>query len=172
MPLVPNFTTSQTQGSPSIIKLTDTATGSNVAITGRRILLVDNVGNYVKPDGNLTDYIVWALADTTIDIDCLSTDMALNITVNWVDVSGATIETKTILNGFTLYNEQFYYNLTTKQSSNPLRLDNENYAKNKSMLRMYIDSGNQAITNGNDIKNAQLSYDKATYLSNNENLFF
>ncbi len=172
MPLTPNFTDSQTQGSPSIITLTDTSTGSNVAITERRVFLIDQLGNFIKTVGNVNDYTTWALVDTSIDIDCLSTDMALNITVNWVDVGGATIETKTTLSGFTLYNEQFYYNLTTKQSSNPKRLDNENYAKNKSMLRMYIDSGNQSILNASDIKNAQLSYDKATYLSQNENLFF
>lgn len=172
MPLTPNFLDSQTQGSPSIITLTDTSTGSNVAIVARRVFLIDQNGNYIKTDGNVNDYTLWALVDSSIDIDCLKVDMALNITVNWVDAGGATIETKTKLSGFTLYNEQFDYNLTTKQSSNPRRLDNENYLKNKSALRNYIDSGNQVLIYGNDIKNAQLSYDKATFLSQNETLFF
>jgi len=172
MPLTPNFTDSQTQGNPSVITLADTSTGSDVSITERRVFLIDQNGNYIKTDGNVNDYTVWALVDTEIDIDCLKVDMALNITVNWVNVSGVTIETKTKLSGFTLYNEQFYYNLTTKQSSDPRRLDNENYLKNKSALRNYIDSGNQALIYGNDIKNAQLSYDKATFLSQNETSFF
>jgi len=81
MPLVPNFSTSQSAGSPSVITITDTSTGSDVAVTQRRVYLLDWQGNYVVPSGTTTNYIQWPIAQATINIDCLTQDMALEVTV-------------------------------------------------------------------------------------------
>lgn len=179
MPLTPNFSSSQTTGEPSIAVLTDTSTGSNVSIVSRRVYLVNSEGDYVVPTGTSTDYVVWPIVSgtgDTIDIDVLTEDAALDITVNWVDISGVTVETKTTLCGFTLYNESFYYSLTQAQASQsqppPMIIQDTNYYSNKMILRVQIDSGNNAITLGNDITTAQNCYDLATYMVTNQDYYF
>lgn len=175
MPLTPNFSTSQQAGLPSNVIITDTSTGSDVAITERRVYLVNYAGEYVVADGTTTNYTVWPLAQSSISIDCLTQDTALQVTVNWVDVGGITLYTKTSLAGFTLFNETFYYSLTQGQAaiSQPSYiLQDTTYFQNKSKLRCLIDSGNQAITLGYDITSAQECYDLATFLVTNQNLYF
>jgi len=175
MPLTPNFSTSQQAGLPSNVIITDTSTGSDVAIVSRRVFLVNYAGEYVVADGTTTNYTVWPLAQSSISIDCLSADAALSVTVNWVDAGGVTLYTKTTLAGFTLYNLTFYYSLTQGQAaiSNPSYILQDNtYFQNKSRLRVLIDSGNQAVTLGYDITTAQECYDLATYMVNNQNNLF
>lgn len=175
MPLTPNFSTSQQAGLPSNVIITDTSTGSDVAIVSRRVFLVNYAGEYVVADGTTTNYTVWPLAQSSISIDCLSADAALSVTVNWVDAGGVTLYTKTSLAGFTLFNETFYYSLTQGQAaiSNPSYILQDNtYFQNKSRLRVLIDSGNQAVTLGYDITTAQECYDLATYMVNNQNNLF
>ena len=176
MPLVPNFSTSQQAGLPSNVIVTDTSTGSDVAIVERRVYLTNYAGEYlVESTNTTTDYTVWPLAQTSISIDCLTQDTALSITVNWVDVGGVTLYTKTVLAGFTLYNETFYYSLTQGQAavSNPsFILQDTNYFNNKSKLRCLIDSGNQSVTLGYDITSAQECYDLATVMVTNQNIYF
>jgi hypothetical protein len=175
MPLVPNFSTSQQAGLPSNVIVTDTSTGSDVAITGRRVFLVNYAGEYVVPSGTTTNYVVWPLAQTSISINCLTADSALSVTVNWVNSAGVTLYTKTSLAGFTLYNLTFYYSLTQGQAaiSNPsFILQDTTYFQNKSKLKTLIDSGNNAITLGYDITSAQECYDLATYMVTNQNLLF
>jgi hypothetical protein len=175
MPLTPNFSTSQQAGLPSDVIITDTSTGSDVAIVERRVYLVNYAGEYVVADGTTTDYTVWPLAQSSISIDCLTADTALTVTVNWVDVSGVTLYTKTVLAGFTLYNETFYYSLTQGQAavSNPSYiLQDTTYFQNKSKLRSLIDSGDQAVTLGYDITSAQTCYDLATFMVTNQNNYF
>lgn len=175
MPLTPNFSTSQQAGLPSDVIITDTSTGSDVAIVSRRVYLVNYAGEYVVADGTTTDYTVWPLAQSSISIDCLTADTALTVTVDWVDVSGVTLYTKTVLAGFTLYNETFYYSLTQGQAavSNPSYiLQDTTYFQNKSKLRCLIDSGDQAVTLGYDITSAQTCYDLATFMVTNQNNYF
>lgn len=175
MPLVPNFSTSQTAGSPSVINIQDTSTGSDVAVTQRRVYLVDWQGNYVVPSGTTTNYVQWPIAQSTISIDCLSEDMALEITVEWLNVSNVALYDETKLVGFTLYNETFYYSLTQAQAaaSTPTTiLQDTTFLKNKSNLRLFIDSGNQAVTLASDIVSAQQCYNLASNLVTNQDFFF
>ncbi len=175
MPLVPNFSTSQTAGSPSVINIQDTSTGSDVAVTQRRVYLVDWQGNYVVPSGTTTDYVQWDIAQSTIAIDCLSEDMALEITVEWLNVSNVALYDETKLVGFTLYNETFYYSLTQAQAaaSTPTTiLQDTTFVKNKSNLRLFIDSGDQAVVLGYDIVSAQQCYNLASNLVTNQDFFF
>lgn len=175
MPLVPNFTTSQQAGLPSNVIITDASTGSDVAIVSRRVFLVNYAGEYLVADGTTTNYTVWPLAQSSISIDCLDQDTAVQITVNWVDAGGVTLYTKTSLAGFTLYNETFYYSLTQGQAaiSQPSYiLQDTTYFSNKSKLRVLIDSGNQAVTLGYDITTAQICYDLATDMVSNQNYLF
>jgi hypothetical protein len=175
MPLTPNFSTSQQAGLPSNVIITDTSTGSDLAIVSRRVFLVNYAGEYVVADGTTTNYTVWPLAQSSISIDCLSADAALSVTVNWVNAAGVTLYTKTSLAGFTLFNLTFYYSLTQGQAaiSNPSYILQDNtYFQNKSKLKTLIESGNNAVTLGYDITSAQVCYDLATYMVNNQNNLF
>lgn len=172
MPLTPNFTASQFSGTPSVITLTDTSTGSDVAITSRRVYLLQANGTFLVPAGTTTDYVVWDLVDTSIDLDVLSQDSALSITVQWMSSTNTIVTSKTISFAFTAYNETFYYGLTESQVANSNLSASTNWYQTKLILRVEIDSADQAITFASDIYSAQAALNRATYISTNQALFF
>ena len=181
MAITVSFTTEQTIGEPQNITINDTSTGTDGTAVSRRIYLVDNLGNYITENGSSTSvaYTTWPLAQgSSITLDVLEQDMALNITLCYVTSGGAVANgaTDTELCGFTLYNETFYYSLTQAQASQnsppPTILQDSNYYMNKTILRTNIDAGNQAISLGDDITSAQSCYDLATYMTNNQADFF
>ena len=173
MALTPNFTVSQSSGTPNIITAVDASSGSDSNITQRRIFLLKADGTYLVPTGTTTNYIQWAWANSTIALNVLTKDTALAITVQWLDINNTVLYTKTISFGFTAYNETFYYGLT--QGEVPIvtpTMINTNYYQNKMQLRVFIDSGNQSISFASDIYSAQVAYDNATYLVTNANFNF
>jgi hypothetical protein len=172
MPLTPNFTSSQFSGTPSIITLNDTSTGSDVTIASRRVYLLQANGTFLVPAGTTTDYVVWDLVDTSIDLDVLSQDSALSITVQWMSGLNTVVTSKTISFAFTAYNETFYYGLTESQVANSNLSASTNWYQTKLVLRVEIDSADQAITFASDIYSAQAALNRATYISTNQALFF
>jgi len=172
MPFVPNFTASQYSGTPSVITLTDTSTGSDVTIASRRVYLLQANGTFLVPAGTTTDYIVWDLVDTSIDLDVLSQDSALSITVQWMSGINTVVTSKTISFAFTAYNETFYYGLTESQVANSNLSASVNWYQTKLVLRVEIDSADQAITFASDIYSAQAALNRATYISTNQAYFF
>ena len=172
MALSPNFSAAQPLGTPEIIQITDTSTGSDGAITQRRVYLRDKAGNNILPEGTSTDYVVWDYADSSIDIECLTKDYALRITVQWLDVTDVVLyDTEQIL-GFTSFNEDFAYTLTQMLSANPLRVNDSGFLQNFSNLRNYIDSGNQALERQSDMFSAQRCYDAGTNIRLNSGYLF
>jgi len=174
MALTPNFSATQTLGSPSIITLTDTSTGTDVLVTQRRVYLAKADGTYIVPEGTTTDYVVWDdfPATTSIDIDCLDKDYALNVTVQWLNVGNGVLYTKTTLVLVTLYNETFAFSLVQGQRSNPLLMSNVNYRFNQSTLRVEIDNATTAVNTWGDIDAAQSCLDRAREISDNIQNFF
>ena len=164
--LIPDFYATQTLGLPSKITLVDTSTGSDTAIISREIQLALFNGSLLTPA------VSWAPELTTILLDVLTEDTALQITVIWKDINGITLYTKTKLYVFTMYNETFDYSLTSSQASTPLIANDTNYYLNRIKLRTEIDNAKTALSIGGSISNAQYSCDRATYLSSNANLFF
>ncbi len=164
MALVPNFTTAQTVGLPEDITLTDTSQGLDSDIFERRVYFQVSDGSYLVESGTTTDYEIWPYADQSETFDVLDQDEAIDVRVDWVNSVGTVLYTKTILSGFTLFNETFDYGLTQMLAGNPLLINDNNFFFNKMSLRVYIDSGNNAITLASDITSAQLCYDKATEL--------
>jgi hypothetical protein len=168
MALTPSFSTAQPVGEPSVIRLTDTSTGADAAVTQRRVYIQKADGSYLVPEGTETDYVEWELADTTIDIDCLDKDYGVAITVEWLDVTDEVLyDEEEDAVGFTSYNEDFDYGLTQMMAGNPLLVNDANFFNNKSQLRTLIDSGNQAILRASDLYSAQLCYDAATLIRTN-----
>lgn len=179
MPLSVSFTTSQTLGNESGINLVDTTTGSDPATSARRIYLQTATNQYLTANGisDTIAYTLWPIASgNSLTLDYLTEDMALNITLAYVDSGGTTLADDFELSGFTLYNESFYYELTQNQALQnqppPMIIQDSNYYMNKMILRVEIDSGNNAITYGSDIVSAQDCYSRATYMRLNENDFF
>lgn len=82
-----SFTTSQVLGFPSQIIFTDTTSGGTGSSTERRIYLRKSDGTFLVPTGISTQYIVWAINLPTLVVDALDKDYALQITVEWVQVT-------------------------------------------------------------------------------------
>jgi len=172
MPLSPNFTASQNSGTPNLIFLTDTSTGSDGTITKRRIYLLQSNGTYLVPAGTVTDYIEWALVDTTTSLNVLIQDTALSITVQWLTSVNVVVATKTTSFAFTAYNETFYYGLTESQVANANLTASTNWYQTKMILRVELDSAYQAISFASDIFSAQAALNRATFISTNQSYFF
>ena len=172
MPISPSFTASQNSGTPNLIFLTDTSTGSDVTITKRRIYLLQSNGTYLVPTGTTTDYIEWALVDTTTSLNVLIQDTALSITVEWLSASDVVVANKTTSFAFTAYNETFYYGLTESQVANANLTASTNWYQTKMILRVELDSAYQAISFASDIFSAQAALNRATFISTNQSYFF
>lgn len=174
MPLTPNFSASSNSGSPSIITFVDTSTGSDSSITGRRLYMLQADGTYLVPSGTTTDYVVWALADSSISVDVLTQDTALSVTVDWVDINNTVLYTKTIAFGFDAFGWNFYYGLTQTQIpiTNPSVALSTNYYYNKMVLRVLLDSAEQAISYASDIYSAQVCFDSETFMIQNASFNF
>jgi len=175
MPIVANFSASQTPGDPEDILLTDTSTGTDVAVTQRRVYIQTAAGDYLVEEGTTTEYEAWDDFPSTTELtltDILSKDFAVRIVVQWLDVSNVVLYDKTLYYGFTCYNEDFDYELTQTVAGNPLLISDNNFWGNKSTLRGFIDSGDNAITRNSDIAAAQQCYDLATNMRTNSQYLF
>lgn len=162
MALTVSFTASQSLGEESSINLTDTSSGSDVAVTQRRVYIALPDGSFLVPTGTTTEYVEWSYSDSTITIDCLTEDSAVLITVQWLSVADAVLYDDSAQYGFTLYNETFDYQLTQILSGNPLLINDNGFWESKSALREKIDSGNNAVEFASDIFAAQQCYNAAT----------
>jgi hypothetical protein len=79
-----NFSVTPNTADISKFTLTDTSTGSDAGLTGRRIYLYKTDGTTIVPAGTSTEYILWPLVATigdTIEIDVLDKDYAISIVV-------------------------------------------------------------------------------------------
>lgn len=166
MALNPSFSAAQSSALPSTIVLTDSSTGSDVLVTSRLITILDAEGNETET--------VWPYADTTIDLDILTQDAALTITVEWLNNVPAILYTVENSYCFTAYNETFYYGLSVGEVpiTNPNQAMSTNYYQNKCKFRTYLDGANQAISFASDIYTSQALLDAATFMNVNSTDFF
>ena len=172
MAISPSFTASQNSGTPSIISLQDTSTGTDVTIAKRRVYLLQSDGTYLVPTGTTTNYIDWSIADISISLNVLVQDTALSITVQWLTSSNVLVANKTTSFAFTAYNETFYYGLTESQVANANLTASTNWYQTKMILRVELDSAYQAISFASDIFSAQAALNRATYITTNQSFFF
>ena len=173
MPYVQNFSASQVSGFPGLIYLTNSSTGTDAAITALRAYFITAESTYLVVSGTTTDYNAWPLASTTKSFDVLpGQDYSLNIKVDWVDVSGNVLYTKTILYCFTMYSKTFYYGLTQNQTSDPNIVNDTNYYNNKMKLKCSIDEAISAVDDASDIYSSQSALNRAQELISNQNDYF
>lgn len=175
MAITPNFTRGQTLGLPREINLVDTSTGSDTqSITKRRVYITDKDGNYIVEEGTTTDYEEWNdyPATTTITLDVLDYDMAVNIRVDWLNASNVVQQTKTILSDFTLYAKTYYIFLTKAQSSNSNLRNNANFYQNYIKLLVSIKEADDSVVLLSDIGSSQAALNRARKLIDNPSNFF
>lgn len=118
------------------------------------------------------EYNYWPYSDTVISYDLLDKMYGLRITVEWLGATNNILYAVTQLVGLTGFGEEFDYNLTTMLAANPLLVNDNSFFRSKTNLRLFIDSGNQAIVQSSDITSAQLCYNEATKLMLGSEYYF
>lgn len=172
MALTPAFTISQTALNPALILATDTSTGSDVAITQRRIFFQTAYGTYLVVDGTLTDYETWSYADASKTFDVLDKDHSLSITLQWLDAGGNVLYTLTQVYALTEYNKQFLYHLIQLQALTPDAIADKGYFASMATYWMNIIGAIKAIEIGADVAAAQNCLDRATDMKTNQTAYF
>ena len=166
MSFVPDFSATQSPGSPKNITFTDTSTGSEGAIDSRRIYIQQPNGTFLVEEGVSVDYNEWPLPlSTPIELeDILSIDIGARVVIEYLDSGGTILYDKTKYYGFNCFNKDFDYKLTQNVASNPLLMNDNRFWANKDLLQTYIKSGDNAIERASDINACQQCYDLATEL--------
>jgi hypothetical protein len=100
------------------------------------------------------------------------TDVAVTITVEWLDISNVVLYSVSNNYGLTGFNEQFDYGLTQMLTANPVLINDNNFFGNKMDLRVAIDSGNQALALANDLFATQQCYNVANNIRTNSVYYF
>lgn len=172
MAFTPSFTAIQVYSSPINLELTDTSSGNDAAIAGRRVYITNDAGEYVVPTGTTTNYILWPYANSSIDIPILTSDMALWARVSWVNVSGTELYSDEILKKFDYYSFTFLYSLSVQQAANNRFLADQNYFNNKSDMMVNEDDAANAVDIGSDIMSAQNALNRANYFVTYKQNFF
>lgn len=172
MALTPSFTISQTALNPALVYATDTSTGSDAAVTARRITFTDANGNTLVTSGTTTSYNAWALVDTTGTFNVLTQDYAVSILVQWVNVSGTVLYSSTQSYCLAYFNKQFMYYLTQLESLNPTIVQDANYYANKAKFWTTIVGAVNAVEFGSDIAASQNELNVGTEMRLNESKYF
>lgn len=173
MSFASSFTTYQVLGAPANAVFNDTSSGSDGAIVSRRIYIKDSSGSFLVPTGISTQYNVWSIATNPLTIvGVFLKDEAVTIVVQWLDVSNNVLYDSTQIVGYTLFNETFDYTTTQAMAGNPTLINDNNWFYYKSLVRTFIDSGNQAISFASDVYNAQLCYQAATDIRTKKQYLF
>ena len=172
MPITPSISVSQSAGSPSLVGVADTSTGSDLSISVRRIYVQNSLGEYLVPSGTSTDYTVWAYADASISLNILTEDQAVSITVQWLNSSNAVLYSLTEQYCLGQYNKQFFYQLISDLGLQPGTYQDTNYSGNVSILWTNIIAADSAVTYGSDIAASQNCLNRATNMRLNEGDYF
>lgn len=162
------FTITPTADASTFI-LTDSSTGSDGNLTGRTIYLIQTSGAY------LVFPIPWPIGQSSITLNLLQQDIALNIRVDWSSSSplpSPSTYTYSQIYAFVGYGQLYVYQLTQYQTSKPTVIDDSNYYSNKSKLITEIDSALSAIVTGADLYGAQSAIDRYQFLIKNSQYFF
>lgn len=175
MALNPNFSTSQSLGTPSNIRFLDTSTGTDNTLTARKIFVRLFNGNYLTA-GNVQNTtrtaIDWDINDTSITVDLIAYSTTATVTVEWL--AGSTIVyTKTLYaECWDLYEYLFGLELLQSQTATPSIVQDTNYYSNYFMFITNIWNAETAATYGSDIYSSQAALLRNLYLQNNsDNLF-
>jgi len=173
MSLTPNFSATQLIGDLTKVSLSDTSTGSDGAITARRVSFRLANGNFLTESGTATTetFIAWPYADTTKIFTVLQKSQASSVKVQWLDVSNVVLYEKTILWDFDLNDYVYGYELLQYQTTKPDVVNDQDYYNRKIKLIVNLFDSENATTWG-DIYSAQAALDRNFYLMQNQSFWF
>jgi hypothetical protein len=152
MALSPSFTVGNNASVTSTFLVTDTSTGSDIAIANRLLYLYDY--SNVLFTGSPIQFPL--SAGLTLSPAILTQDFAFAATMVWTDSGGNPLYTVSgQLGVFTGFLESFIYGLTQQIAANSSILNDTLFSKNWGDLRNLIDSANQAISIVGSVYNSQ-----------------
>ena len=167
MPLVPSVSIQPT-GNGSEIVVNDTSTGSDGAITGRKI----NVYQANNALLGASPYDFPLSAGSSITINPLDKDYGVTVVMTWVNSGGTPIYTANAIGAFVQYALLFLQSLTQTQEANPNIINDQNFMGNKFKLFTEIQSALNAITAGQSVFSAQSCISRYQKLINNSAYYF
>lgn len=172
MSFTPLITVTQYSATPSNITVIDSSTGSDGAITQRRLYIQTANAIYLVPTGTSTDYIFWAFVNQFITVNVLSQDECVVIKSQWLDVSNAVLYEFIDEYPLAEYNKQFLVYLVSAQGLTPGIVQDSNYSGNISLFWVNIISGINQVTFGGDVAGGQNAFNRATQMRLNQSLYF
>jgi len=167
MPLVPSITIAPT-GNGSEIVVTDTSTGSDGAITDRKIFVYQANNSLL----GASPYDFPLSAGSSITISPLDKDYAVTVLVQWVDSGGVSLYSANAIGAFVQYALLFAQTLTQTQEANPNIISDQNFMGNKFNLFTEVQSALNAIVNGQSVFSAQTAITRYQKLLNNSTYYF
>lgn len=172
MPFSPSFTVGQNIETPAYVVFTDDSTGSDVLVISRRIYVTDSQGDPVVPSGTTTDYISWPLATNPLTVNLLTEDTAVNVLVQWLDVSNAMLYEDD--DDFCLeeFNNQNFVYLIQQQGLSPSVVQDTTYFSNLCQYYINIIGANTMVEDALDLAGSQNCLNRATNMLNNQTYFF
>jgi len=168
MSFIASFSITPT-ASPSTFILEDTSAGSDAGLTGRTIYL------YTVSGSLLVAAIPWAIGNSTITLDVLQQDIALNIRVDWASsapLSPPSTYTYSQIFAFVKYAQDFVNELTQDQASDLSLTQDTDWYNNKLKVICLILSAQFAIDYAENLGNAQMCISLYQPYINNKNYYF
>jgi len=175
MPLTVSIEVSQSAIAPSNITITDTSTGSDVAVTERRVILQNAIGEYLTGNGSTINYDVWPYASSSITLDVITEtigDVALNVIVNWVSIDGTVLYTDNNNYPFPQWGKQFFVYLVQQQGLTPGVYQDLTYSGNLAVFWANLQAGINQVEIGNDPAGAQNCFNRTNQMRLNEATYF
>lgn len=172
MSFTPSIVVSQSALTPSNVTVLDDSSGSDAAISQRRIYVQNAQGTYLVPSGTTTDYTQWALIDTSILLDILTQDECVNIIVQWLSVTNVVLYTYENQYALSEYNKQFLVYLVSAQGLTPGRVQDSNYSGGIATFWTNVIAGINQVEFAADIAGGQNCFNRATFMRLNQNNFF
>lgn len=171
MALTPSFSVSQSGTSPGTVTLEDTSSGSDAAISVRRVYVSDSSGTYLT--GNSTvDYDTWLLINTSISLDILTQDTACEIRVDWCNSGGTVLYTETNSYCLAQYAKNFLYSIVQSQAQTPGVVQDTSYFSNLAQMWANLRGAINAVEVASDLSASQASLNRCINYENNESFFF
>lgn len=172
MPLNPAFTASQDPSNAAYVVLTDISTGSDGAISSRKVYIQNSAGDYLVPSGTTTNYVVWPYADDSISLNILEEDTAVSIKVDWLNSGSTILYTLTQQFCLDMYSKLFFYTLVQAQGVTPSIPQDTNYFSNMALFWATVEGAEQAIVLAQDLSGSQNCLNRCTYMRQNQSKYF
>lgn len=172
MALSPSIVVTQSALTPSNVTILDNSSGSDSAITQRRVYVQTADATYLVPSGTTTDYTEWVYSAPSITLNILSQDECVNIIVQWLNSSNAVLYTYTQQYPLAEFNKQFLAYLVAAQGLTPGIIQDQNYSGNIAIFWTNIIAGINQVEFAADIAGGQNCFNRATYMRINQQLFF